>query len=120
MHLDEGDECEVILDENCSNEGRPEGNFYQQLDFRLEEYGKAAEERRKKELAHVPVAVSIPQLIKTVCFSVLYMIKVKTCKFFSNQLYSKGKSLLTLLILLKCKSNILSLFYYPRLGSILN
>ena len=89
MHLDEGGECEVILDENCSNEGRPEGNFYQQLDFMLEEYGKAAEERRKKELAHVPVAVSIPQLIKKVCFSVLYMVKVKLASFLVTNFIQK-------------------------------
>ena len=89
MHLDEGGECEVILDENCSNEGRPEGNFYQQLDFMLEEYGKAAEERRKKELAHVPVAVSIPQLIKKVCFSVLYMVKVKLASFLVTSFIQK-------------------------------
>ena len=89
MHLDEGGECEVILDENCSNEGRPEGNFYQQLDFMLEEYGKAAEERRKKELAHGPVAVSIPQLIKKVCFSVLYMVKVKLASFLVTNFIQK-------------------------------
>ena len=72
MPLDEGGECKVIFDERRNNEGRPEENFekfYQELDFMLEEYGKAAEERRKKEVAHVPVVLSIPQLIK-VCFSI--------------------------------------------------
>ena len=87
MPLDEGDE------------GRPEVHFegiYQELDLMLEDYTKPAEERRKKEVTHVPVAVSIPQLIKKVCFSVLYIIKVKTSGFFRNQLHSKLNSLLKL------------------------
>ena len=85
MPLDKGGKCKAIFDERRNNKGRQEGNFekfYQELDFMLEEYGKAAEERINKEVVHVPVAISIPQLTKKVCFSVLYLVKVKTCGFF--------------------------------------
>lgn len=48
---------------------RPEKNFhefYKELDALLEEYGKAVEERRQSQTAHLPVAVSVPSLIRKV------------------------------------------------------
>ena len=69
MPLGENGEEDFIYDQRKANEGRPEGDFgqfYAELDKLLEEYGKAAEERRKSSTAHMPLAVSVPQLIRKV------------------------------------------------------
>ena len=73
--FDESDEVEMIYDHRKNNSGRPEGNFdvfWQEMDMMLEEYGKAAEERRKSHVAHLPLAVPVPQLIKKVCYFVCF------------------------------------------------
>ena len=62
--FDEEGESGLIYDKRKSN-GRPEINFeafYKELDILLEEFGKAAEERRHSQTAHLPVAVSVPNL----------------------------------------------------------
>ena len=62
--FDEEEESRLIYDKRKSN-GRPEINFeafYKELDILLEEFGKAAEERRHSQTAHLPVAVSVPNL----------------------------------------------------------
>lgn len=67
MPLGEDGEADYIYDLRKTNEGRPEGNFepfYTELGKLLEEYGTAAEERRKSLAAHLPIAVSTFQLIK--------------------------------------------------------
>ena len=54
----------MIYDKRKSN-GRPEINFetfYKEVDILLEEFGEAAEERRHSQTAHLPVAVSVPNL----------------------------------------------------------
>lgn len=69
MPVDEDEESDIVYDERIKNLGRPESNFnefYQELDRMLEEYGKAAEERRQTETTHVPLAASVPQLINKV------------------------------------------------------
>ena len=40
--------------------------FYKELDVLLGEHGKAAEERRKYQVAHLPLATSVSQLINKV------------------------------------------------------
>ena len=58
-----------MYDARKKNSGRPEGdftNFYKESDGLLEEYGKAAEERRKYQVAHLPLTTSVSQLIKKV------------------------------------------------------
>lgn len=70
MPLDEENPSEFFYDQRKFNEGRPEGNFeqfYEELDSLLEEFGKAADDRRHTAVAHIPLAVSVPQLIKKVC-----------------------------------------------------
>ena len=65
----EEEEAEIIYDKRKINSGRPEGNFdtfYKELDQILEEFGKAADERRNSQVAHLPIAVSVPQLISKV------------------------------------------------------
>ena len=60
---------DFVYDERVQNTGRPEGNFkifYDELDSLLEDFGKAAEERRQSQATHLPMAVSVPQLIKKV------------------------------------------------------
>ena len=62
--FDEEGESRLIYDKHKSN-GRPEISFeafYKELDILLEEFGKAAEERRHSQTAHLPVAVSVPNL----------------------------------------------------------
>ena len=49
--------------------------FYLELDEMLEEFGKAAEERRASMFAHLPFAVSVPALIEKV--------SRKSCRLFS-------------------------------------
>ena len=69
MPLNEDDEVDVIYDQRKTNTGHPEldfSDFYQALDNLLEENGKAADERRKTETTHLPIAVSVPQLLKKV------------------------------------------------------
>lgn len=69
MPFDEEEEISYVYDQRKHNEGRPEGNFevfYNELDKMLEEYGKAAEERRQTSVAHLPLAVSVRQLIEKV------------------------------------------------------
>lgn len=69
MPLDEEKPSEFFYDQRKSNEGRPEGDFsefYKELDKIFEEFGKAAHERRHTSVAHIPLAVSVPQLIKKV------------------------------------------------------
>ena len=61
----------MAYDHHKNNSGWPEGNFdvfWQEMDMMLEEYAKAAEERRKSYVANLPLAVSVPQLIKKVCY----------------------------------------------------
>ena len=56
--LDEKEGSELVYDARKTNSRRPEGdftNFYKELDGLLEEYGKAAEERRKYQVAHLPL-----------------------------------------------------------------
>lgn len=68
LPLDEEEEIQFVYDQRNMNKGRP-GNFekfYEELDQMLEEFGKAAEERRKTATAHMPLAVSMRQLIKKV------------------------------------------------------
>ena len=63
--LDE--EEDFIYDDRVQNEGRPEGDFkvfYEELDKLLGHFVKAAEERRKAELTHFSITVSVQQLIK--------------------------------------------------------
>ena len=67
--LDKEEEAEIIYDKRKINSGRPEGNFdtfYKELDQILEEFGKAADERRNSQVAHLPIAVSVPQRISKV------------------------------------------------------
>ena len=69
MPLDEEGESDFFYDERKNNEGRPEGEFtqfYGELNSLLEEYGKAADERRHSETTHVPLAVSVPPVIRKV------------------------------------------------------
>ena len=68
MPFDEEEEVNFIYDQRKVNEGRQEGNFDKcyELDQLLEEFGKAAKERRKSSTAHLPLAVSMHQLIKKV------------------------------------------------------
>ena len=50
---------------SAKSNGRPEINFetfYKELDILLEEFGKAVEEKRHSQTAHLPVAVSVPNL----------------------------------------------------------
>ena len=66
--LDE-EEAEIIYNKRKINSGSPDGNFdtfYKELDQILEEFGKAADERRNSQVAHLPMAVSVPQLISKV------------------------------------------------------
>ena len=54
-----------FCDERTKNKCRWKGNFadfYEELDPMLENYGKAAEERRKTATAHLSLDVSITQL----------------------------------------------------------
>ena len=70
--LKEKEGIELVYDARKKNSGRPEGgftNFYKELDGLLEEYGKAAEERRKYQVAHLPSATSVSQLIRKVCIN---------------------------------------------------
>ena len=67
--LDEEEEAEIIYDKRKINSGRPEGNFdtfYKGLDQILEEFGKAADERRNSQVAHLSIAVSVPQFISKI------------------------------------------------------
>ena len=67
--LDEKEGIELVYDARKKTSGRPEGdftNFCKESDGLLEEYGKAAEERRKYQVAHLPLATSVSQLIKKV------------------------------------------------------
>ena len=73
--FDKSDQVEMIYDHRKNNPGRPEESFdvfWQEMNMMLEEYGKAAEERRKFHVAHLPVAVSVRQLIKKVCYVVYF------------------------------------------------
>ena len=66
---EEGEGGEIVYDKRSENKGRPEKNFqefYNELNSLLEEFGKAAEDRRKSQATHLPLAVSVPQLIKKV------------------------------------------------------
>ena len=40
--------------------------FYKELDQIVEDFGKAADERRNSQVAHLPIAVSVPQIISKV------------------------------------------------------
>ena len=67
--LDEEEEAEIIYDKRKINSGRPEGNFdtfYKELDQILEEFSKGANERRNSQVAHLLIAVSVPQLLSKV------------------------------------------------------
>ena len=67
--FDEEKEAALFYDLRKSNSGRPESDFslfYKELDALLEEFGKAAEERRHSQTAHLPLAVSVKQLIEKV------------------------------------------------------
>lgn len=82
MPLDEEGESQFFYDERKKNEGRREGefrDFYDELNNLLEEYGKAAEERRKTDTAHLPLAVSVPQLIRKVKVSLFFIMQMR-CK----------------------------------------
>ena len=48
--------------------------FYKELDALLEEFGKAAEERRHSQTAHLPIAVSVNQLIEKVLILIVRII----------------------------------------------
>ena len=82
--LDKEEEAEIIYDKRKINSGRPEGNFdtfYKELDQILEEFGKAADERRNSQVVHLPIAVSVPQLIS----KVLRYLQTKTnCRVIMN------------------------------------
>jgi len=61
--FDEEEEINFFYDQRNTNQGRPTGDFdefYEELDRILEEFGKAAEDRRKSLTAHLPLAVSTP------------------------------------------------------------
>ena len=81
--MGEAGESDLIYDQRKTNQGRPEGNFeefYKELDNLMEEYGKAAEERRHSLVAHMPLAVSIPQLLRKVwllfvCLASFFLMK---------------------------------------------
>ena len=67
--LDEEEEAQIIYDKRKINSGRPEGNFdtfYKELDQILEEFSKGANERRNSQVAHLLIAVSVPQLLSKV------------------------------------------------------
>jgi len=69
--LHEAGESDIIYYQRSINKGRPEGDFsdfYKALDELLEEFGKAAEERRNSQSTHLPFAASVPQLIKKVLY----------------------------------------------------
>ena len=71
MAVGEEEKVDFIYDKRKSNEGRLEGDFsvfYDALDKYLEKFGKAAEERRNTSAAHMPLAVSVAQLIRKVLF----------------------------------------------------
>ena len=56
------EEIELVYDARKKNSGCPEGDFtnvYKELDGLLEEYEEAAEERRKYQVAHLPLAISV-------------------------------------------------------------
>jgi len=73
-----------LYDRRKTNTGRPDGKFepfYKELGGLLEEYGKAAEERRSSQTAHMPVAISVAQLIKKVvlCFIICLYCVIDNC-----------------------------------------
>lgn len=95
MPLDEENPSEYFYDKRRFNEGRPEGNFdqfYKELDSLLEEFGKAADDRRHSSVAYIPSAVSVPQLIRKVCL-------VNNRQSISDLLFSKYVHLFTSLII---------------------
>ena len=76
LPFDENEEAEFIYHKRRQNQGRTEGHFnefYNELDSMLEEYGKAAHERRHSQTAYLPLAVSIPQLVAKVLQLLVYL-----------------------------------------------
>lgn len=68
MMLDDPD-VDIIVDRRELNAGRPEQltAFWTELDKVLEEYGKAVDDRHHGlDVAHMPVAISVPDLIQQV------------------------------------------------------
>ena len=68
MILDDPD-VDIIVDKREVNAGRPEQltAFWTELDKVLEEYGKAVDDRRHSpDVAHMPIAISVPDLIQQV------------------------------------------------------
>ena len=68
MMLDDPD-VDIIVDRRELNAGRPEQltAFWTELDKVLEEYGKAVDDRRHgPDVAHMPVALSVTDLIQQV------------------------------------------------------
>ena len=67
---DDGREkAQIIYDLRAKNKGNTNESFeifYTELDAMLEEFGKAAEERRASMAAHLPFAVSVPDMIRKV------------------------------------------------------
>ena len=76
LPFDENEEAEFFYIKRRQNQGRTEGHFnefYNELDSMLEEYGKAAHERRHSKTAYLPLAVSIPQLVAKVLQLLIYL-----------------------------------------------
>ena len=68
MMLDDPD-VDLVVDKRELNQGRKSNfeAFWKEVDMLLEEYGKAVHERRHgPDVAHMPFAISIPDLIKQV------------------------------------------------------
>ena len=76
LPFDENEEAEFFYDKRRQNQGQTEGHFsefYNELDSMLEVYSKAAHERRHSQTAHLPLAVSIPQLVAKVLQLLVYL-----------------------------------------------
>ena len=76
LPFDENEEAKFFYDKRRQNQGRTEGHFnefYNKLEIMLEEYGKAAHERRHSQNAYLPLAVAIPQLVAKVLQLLVYL-----------------------------------------------
>ena len=77
LPFNEEEGSKLIYDQRKLNPGRLEGDFlifYSELDTMLEEYGETAEERRCSLVAHMPLAVSVQQLLRKVLRLLIFVI----------------------------------------------
>lgn len=94
MMLDDPDVDILCVDKRTMNPGRPEQftEFWAELDKILEEYGKAVDERRHgPDIAHMPIAISIPDLINQVSQQLPPESKIPSEKWVRYQFWPKNQ-----------------------------